>query len=85
MASERCIQAHISEATKLGAEVRIGEQVLDWQAAPNEGPVTIITNQGRYTAGKAVLAGGAWMPHLVPELQARSVLTKCAAHTHEPM
>lgn len=44
-------------------------QVLSWRALGTEQGAEVITNQGCYTADKLVLAAGAWMPHLVPELK----------------
>ncbi len=67
LASERCIEVHVDLAQQNGAEVRLGEKVLAWRA--EEGSVTMKTNKGEYTAKKLVLAGGSWMPQLVPELQ----------------
>lgn len=67
LASERCIAAHVDLARQHGAEVRLGEEVLSWQA--EAGSVTVRTDKGEYKARKIVLAGGSWMPQLVPELQ----------------
>ena len=69
LASERCIEAHISEAMRLGAEVHTGVKVLSWQASGSKGDVSIITDAGTFVAKKAIFAAGSWMPRLVPELQ----------------
>lgn len=67
LASERCIAAHIDLAKQSGAHVRLGERVLTWHA--NEDSVLVTTDKRRYSAKKLILAAGAWMPQLVPELQ----------------
>lgn len=74
--SERCIVAHVSEALKLGAEVRGREPVEHWEA-DGEG-VAVRTTRGTYRAGSLVITAGAWAgklvdglaPHAVPERQA---------------
>jgi sarcosine oxidase len=61
--------AHTRMAQQSGAEVRLGEDVTTWHAPRGPGDVTVVTNRGTYTAGKVIFAAGAWMAHLVPELQ----------------
>jgi len=63
---ERCIQAHASGASALGADVRGEEGVVEWEATPDG--VVVRTPAGTYRATQLVLAGGAWMGALVPEL-----------------
>jgi sarcosine oxidase len=60
---EKCIAAQLKRARDLGAEMRLGETMLSWQATP-EG-VSLKTNSGNYSAGKLILSAGAWMPGLV--------------------
>ena len=67
LASERCIAAHVDLARQHGAEVRLEEQVLSWHAEADG--VVVRSDKGEYRARKLVLAGGSWMPQLVPELQ----------------
>jgi sarcosine oxidase len=55
---ERCIEAFLSLAAASGAELRHAERVLDWQT--RQGEVEVRTQAGRYTAGRLVLAVGAW-------------------------
>ena len=64
--SERCILAHAARAEAMGATIRTGERVLEWKVAG--GTVTVRTAQGIYEGGQLVLAAGAWMGSLVPEL-----------------
>ncbi|MBC8353766.1 MAG: N-methyl-L-tryptophan oxidase [Planctomycetes bacterium] len=60
---ERCVLAHLSEANKLGAELRTGEVVLDWQASHRG--VTVRTDKGTYAAQKLVVAAGPWSKELL--------------------
>lgn len=46
----------------------IHAQVLAWRPL-SDGGVEVTTDKGAYTADKLVLAGGAWMEQLVPELK----------------
>jgi len=66
VASERAIVAHIGLAQSHGATVRARERVVGWDA--RGGGVTVTTDKGRYTAGRLVLAAGAWMGELAPAL-----------------
>jgi sarcosine oxidase len=66
---ERCIAAHAARAAAAGAELRCGERLREWQAAG--GRVRVRTDRGSYEAGQIVLAAGAWMGRLVPELARR--------------
>lgn len=50
--------------------VRVGETVQGWTVLP-DGLVEVCTDKGTYRAEKLVLAGGAWMDQLVPELKVR--------------
>jgi sarcosine oxidase len=63
---ERCITAHVEGALAAGADIRARERVLDWE--PTAGGVRVTTERGTYEAGRLVLAAGAWMASLVPDL-----------------
>jgi sarcosine oxidase len=66
---ERCIAAQLAAARRLGAEIRTDARVAGW-AATADG-VRVTTEHG-VRAGKAlILAAGAWIAELVPELAAR--------------
>lgn len=64
---ERCIDAHLQRAVSLGASVRSGVVVRDWRV--RDGVVEVDLGDERVTAGRLVLAAGAWMPALVPALR----------------
>jgi sarcosine oxidase len=63
---EAGIAAFLQSAARHGAEIRTGETVEGW-SADGEG-VRVTTRRGVLRAERAVLAAGAWMPRLVPEL-----------------
>ncbi|HZP21728.1 MAG TPA: N-methyl-L-tryptophan oxidase [Bauldia sp.] len=68
IASERAIVAHATLAQAAGAEIHARERLLEWHPIGGGG-VRIVTDRGRYEAGRLVLSAGAWMGELVPELQ----------------
>lgn len=63
---EACIEALLEEATAAAADLRFDEPLVSFRAT--EGSVEIVTARGRYSAGRLLLAAGAWIPALVPEL-----------------
>ena len=71
MNSEEGIRAHAEAAQQHGATLHCSEKVQRWRVLPS-GEVAVTTEKATYTAGKLVLTAGAWMPEMVPELQAGS-------------
>ena len=69
MNSEEGIRAHADAAQQHGATLHCSEKVQRWRVLPS-GEVAVTTEKATYTASKLVLAAGAWMPEMVPELQA---------------
>jgi sarcosine oxidase len=65
---ERCITAQIELARAAGADLRFEERVLSWSGSSGSGPLSIVTDKGQYQADRLVLAAGAWLPTLVPDL-----------------
>lgn len=63
--AERCVEAHLSEAVRLGATWLAHQRVLDLQFRPSE--VTVTTDSGKYSAAAAVVTAGAWTSRLLPE------------------
>jgi len=61
---EACIEAF--HACAHGADLRTNERVLAWKADGNG--VVVETDRDRYRASRLVIAAGAWLPRLVPEL-----------------
>jgi sarcosine oxidase len=62
---ELTVQAHLDLAVKAGADLRFGEQVLDWSEAADG--VRVTTGTATYTAGQVVICPGAWAPELLAE------------------
>ncbi|MFO1341150.1 MAG: N-methyl-L-tryptophan oxidase [Burkholderiaceae bacterium] len=63
---EICIEAHLSEARRHGADLRTGERVLRWQ--PRGDGVCVTTAQGEHFAGQLLVTAGAWARSLLPDL-----------------
>jgi sarcosine oxidase len=63
---ERCVGAQLALARAAAADLLIGEAVRT--VTGHRAGVTVTTDRGEHHAGAAVVAGGAWMPALVPEL-----------------
>ncbi len=63
---EECIAAHLELARRHGAMLHLDEQVLGWR--PDGTGVAVQTTKGIYRAERLVLAAGAWMGQLLPEL-----------------
>lgn len=57
---ERCVAAHLESARAHGATLRMNEPVLSIQGSA--GGVEVRTGAATYSAAKAVLATGAWVP-----------------------
>ena len=63
---ERCIEAHLALARKLGADLRFDTPVLRWEAEGDG--VAVITANERFHADRLLLSAGAWTAGLLPEL-----------------
>lgn len=55
---EECVRAAAALAQRQGAELSVGENVVAWQV--RDGEVEVMTDRGRYTAARLVVAAGAW-------------------------
>ena len=66
LAPERCILAHLGAAERRGATLRFDEPVMQWER-DGDG-VTVTTARASYRATRLVIAAGAWMARLVPDL-----------------
>lgn len=63
---EECIRALLEEAAEGGAELHHREPAAGWTAA--QGEVEVRTPSGRYRGGRLLVAAGAWIPELLPQL-----------------
>jgi sarcosine oxidase len=71
LASERAIFAHLSLALGAGAEIHGHEPVL--AVEPSGGGAVVVTQSARYETGRVIVAAGAWVGDLVPELAGKAV------------
>jgi len=69
IASERAIVAHVEMAQALGATIHAREPATSWEAGPGGEGVTVVTDKAKYRANKLILAAGAWIGQLAPELK----------------
>src|SRR5262249_8238828 len=65
--AERCLAAHLSTATRLGANLRYEEPVVRWQPAGTG--VRVVTTKAEYSAAHLVLCARSWMRNLTSESQ----------------
>lgn len=63
---DKCIEGHLTLAERHGAELHFEERVTGWSS--DDSAVSVTTDRGTYSAGRVVIAAGAWLPKLVPEL-----------------
>lgn len=63
---EACVRAQLDLARARGAELRLGERVLEFQESGDS--VEVRTDRGTYRADAAILALGAWLPEMCPKL-----------------
>jgi sarcosine oxidase len=63
---EACIEAFLDEAATAGAVLEFDEPLLRFRATATS--VEVETTRGAYSAGRLLLAAGAWIPALVPGL-----------------
>src|SRR5579862_4207692 len=79
---EAAIEAHLAGARASGAQLRFGEAVEGWEQRPG-GTVRVRTAQGAYDARWLVLASGAWLGSLVPDLSLPLVVERNVVHWFE--
>jgi sarcosine oxidase len=66
---ERCVDAQLTVATRLGAEIRRDEKVL--AVEPSGGGVRVRSEHGTFEAERAVLAVGSWVRDFIARDQLR--------------
>ena len=80
---EKCVAAHLRLADRDGAELRFNERVTGWSA--DGSGVTVTTSRGSYSGGRLVLAAGAWLPKLAPELAVPLTVERNVLFWFEPV
>jgi sarcosine oxidase len=83
LAAEPSIAAQLALATGAGAEIRSDEAVRAIESRTSH--VRIVTERGVIEAGAAIIAAGAWMPILVPQLAATLRVTREVMGWFEPV
>ena len=63
---EACIETQLRLAVDHGAELHFDERVTGWHGAADR--LVVATVNETYEAGRLVVAAGAWLPRLLPEL-----------------
>jgi sarcosine oxidase len=79
---ERCIETHLALAESAGAELHFNERVVSWGAGPT---IEVATDAGSYTCDRLVIAAGAWLPKLAPELELPLTVERNVLFWFEPL
>src|SRR5207247_7837534 len=66
LAPERSIETHLRLAEQNGATLRFAEPIERWTSTA--AGVRVVTAHGSFDAKQLVIAAGAWLPQLAPEL-----------------
>lgn len=72
--ADEAIRTFTNQAQLSGAEIRIGEEVLDWRLV--DGLVEVRTKQALYRAKKLILTAGAYTNQLIPEFSGHLTITR---------
>ena len=79
---ERCVAAHLSLATKHGANIRSEEPVVRWNATGHG--VEVVTTKSSYRAGQMILSAGSWARELLPGLSPPLTIERQVLFWFEP-
>lgn len=63
---ERCVEAYVGQALRLGAKLHANEEVRAWHV--DGSGVTVQTDLATYTADRLVVTAGAWASQLLADL-----------------
>ena len=80
---DKCIDAHLTLAERHGAELHFEERVTGWSS--DASGVTVTGNLGSYSADRLIVAAGAWLPKLAPELGLPLRVERNALFWYEPI
>ena len=80
---EPCVAAHLDLAARAGADLHFNEAVLSWESAANG--IEVRTGRTRVVARKLILAAGAWLTELAPELQGVVEVERQMLHWFRPL
>ena len=79
---DKCIDAHLTLAERLGAELHFEEPVSGWSS--DGAGIRVTTKVGTYDAQKLVIAAGAWLTKLTPELDLPLTVERNTLFWYEP-
>lgn len=79
---EACVTAGLSCAAGQGATLHFDEAVTSWRA--DDSGVEVVTDRARYRGGRLVIAAGAWLENLAPELTGRLRVERQVQHWFTP-
>jgi sarcosine oxidase len=79
---ERCIETMLRAAAARGAELLYETTVTGWDA--DRRGVTVATSAHDYRAARLVLAGGPWMPEMLPTLRLPLTIERAVQHWFRP-
>lgn len=79
---EACIAAQLEQATRLGATIQTGEQMIKWRTQASG--VEVTTDRGHYEAEHLIVCAGAWLPGLIPQLAARTSIFRQVLFWFQP-
>ena len=65
--SEKCVLAHLEQATRRGAELHFDEKIVRWTAKANGQGVVVETTRGTYEAEQLIITPGAWASQVLIE------------------
>jgi len=80
---EACVTAMLAEARRHGAELRLEEPMLSWEA--KAGGVRVRTDRGVIETGALILATGAWMPAELAPLGVPLQVERVVQHWFRPI
>ncbi|MCW0001440.1 N-methyl-L-tryptophan oxidase [Pararhizobium sp. YC-54] len=79
---EVAVMGHLKLAAADGAALHFGEKVTAIE--PGEGGVVVVSDTGRYSASKVIVATGSWIGELVPSLRDHAVPIKQVVSWYQP-
>ena len=69
---EACVETQLELATAMGADIHTGEMVLKVETSGDG--VSVTTDRGSYSAGRAIVSTGPWIGNLLPEAIAKNLV-----------
>ncbi|MEK7402090.1 MAG: N-methyl-L-tryptophan oxidase [Gemmatimonadota bacterium] len=66
LAPEKCVHAFHVGAIQLGAQLKLGSEVVSWSVGSRG--VSVSTHAGTYDAERLIVAAGAWLPGLAKKM-----------------